>query len=413
MTAFLCGIEFEYLLIDAAGKTPGRVRDFGNLAFPAIAAILAAPPGADDPRLATGDLGIKRGYWYPEGDERFHADGRFRTLEVKGVEIRTPPAASVPEALAALLRIEEELAGRLGAHGLGLAIAAANPRRAAYRFAPPLNGWETALRAAHHAYDAAHISTLSYGPDINLSLPGQSARAALEMARKLDHYAPWLAPFSFCSPFHAGRRWPGASWRTFHRAPARPAVKLFLAPEDRHRHASRLVHPARQPNEAGRIEFKAFDAQPSADILAALCHLLIGVCLAPGLPGRGETPDTLLYCRAARQGFHNEEIRGGSRRLLDTAASALERAGYRGDTLAPLDKLIAARATPADELLAQWQAGGAMVFIGGLREERKARGFFQEARLSARSGVAPARSSAVKQTPLRHARFRPGNDPAR
>ncbi|MDR2032224.1 MAG: hypothetical protein LBP86_08255 [Azoarcus sp.] len=374
MTAFLCGIEFEYLLIDTAGKAPGRIRDFGNLAFPEIATTLATPPGADDPGLATGDLGIKRGYWYPEGDERFHPDGRFRTLEVKGVEIRTPPAASVPQAIAALLRIERELAARLGAHGLGLAIAAANPRRAAYRFAPPLNEWEIALRAAHRAYDAAHVSTLSYGPDINLSLPGQSAQTALHMARKLNHYAPWLVPFSFCSPFHAGRRWTGASWRTFHRAPLRPAVKIFLAPEDYHRHSSRLVHPARHPGEVGRIEFKAFDAQPSADILAALCHLLIGVCLAPDLPGRGETPDTPLYCRAARHAFRNEEIRNGSRHVLEAASAALRRAGYDDAILAPLDKLIAARATPADELLAQWQTGGAMVFPGGLRAKQKARG---------------------------------------
>jgi hypothetical protein len=248
-----------------------------------------------------------------------------------------------------------------------LAIAAANPHRAVYRFAPPLNEWEIALRAAHHAYDAAHVSTLSYGPDINLSLPGQPAEAALDMARKLNYYAPWLVPFSFCSPFHAGRRWPGASWRTFHRAPARPAVKLFLAPEDCRRCTSRLVHPARRPNEAGRIEFKAFDAQPSADILAALGHLLIGVCLAPALPGRGETPDTRLYRRAARQGFHDEEIRSGCLQILDTASAALERAGYGNGALAPLHKLLAARNTPADGLLAQWQAGGGMVFSGGCK----------------------------------------------
>jgi hypothetical protein len=187
------------------------------------------------------------------------------------------------------------------------------------------------------------------------------------MAQKLNDYAPWIVPFSFCSPFHAGRRWPGASWRTFHRAPLRPAVKLFLAPKDCPRYPSRLVHPARQSNEVGRIEFKAFDAQPSLEILTALCHLLIGVCLAPGLPGRSETCDIPLYHRAARLAFHDEDLRSGSRRILDHAAAALERAGYDSGALTPLHALATALATPADWLVKHWQDGGGMVFPGGLR----------------------------------------------
>ena len=65
-----CGIEFEYLMVDLAGPTPGRVRDFSNLAYPWISRVLADKPGCDDLLLATRDLGIKRGYWYLEGDER-------------------------------------------------------------------------------------------------------------------------------------------------------------------------------------------------------------------------------------------------------------------------------------------------------------------------------------------------------
>jgi hypothetical protein len=443
MNRFLCGIEFEYLLIDADGNrpgqtSPGRIRDFGNLAYPEIAAILGEPPGLDDVRLATGDLGIKRGYWYLEGDERFHPDGRFRTLAVKGVEIRTPPG-SIPEAIADLQRIETELAARLATRGLALAIAAANPERAAYTFSPPLNAWEIALRQEHRAYDAAHIATLSYGPDINLSLPGQDPSAALAMAQKLAHYAPWLVPFSLCSPFHAGARWPGVSWRTFHRAPLRPAVKLFIDPEDYRRQQeairdgnpngkpndfrrnsrngvlddcciapencrqqeairgskqngnpngkpndfwrnsqngvlddspgafppSVLLYPARQASEIGRIEFKAFDAQPSLEVLAALCHLLIGICLAK-LPGRDETPNLPLYRRAAQRAFHDKTIHTGSRMLLDRARAALTHAGYPQDALTPLYCLHATRTTPAHWLLAHWQTTGAMTFPGGL-----------------------------------------------
>ena len=329
-----CGIEFEYLLIDLGGATPARLRDFSNLPFEQISAWLEDKPGRDDAELATGDLGIKRGYWYLEGNERFHDDGRFRTLDVKGVEIRTPPAADVETALRRLLAIETQLSAALARHGLGFAIAAFNPVRAPYAYDPPLNAWETAMRAEHRAYDGSHISTLSYGPDINLSMPGWSNAQCLDATRKLQHYAPWIVPFSFASPFAHGRRWPGWSKRTHERAPLRQAVKLFLdaqalaAPEL----ASTLVHPARIAREVGRIEFKAFDAMPDLAVLRGCCHLLVGVCLANNLSARSEIADVARYQRAARIGFADAQLREGAEQLL-TSARARPAPGLSGATM--------------------------------------------------------------------------------
>ncbi|MDR1163639.1 MAG: glutamate--cysteine ligase [Candidatus Accumulibacter sp.] len=374
-----CGIEFEYLLIDSAGAVPGRIRDFGNLDFAEIDAQLDDRPGLDDPELAVGDLGIKRGYWYLEGDERFFAADasemescrrRFRTLAIKGVEIRTPPADGVRGALDRLRVIEARLAERLHEHGLGLAIVAANPLRADYRFSPPLNAWEIELRRRHRACDAAHISNLTYGPDINLSMPDWTAEQALDATRKLNFYAPYLVPFSFCSPFHAGAHWPGFSWRTFHRAPLRPAVKLFLAGDALATLAahSRLVHPARLPSENGRIEFKAFDAQPAPENLAACCHLLHGVCLANALHGRGEGCDVEVYRRAARLGFHDAVVHSTSGEVLKRATDALSRAGETEgvEALESLAAIHTERRTPADDLLESWRRGGPMYAAGGL-----------------------------------------------
>jgi hypothetical protein len=78
----------------------------------------------------------------------------------------------------------------------------------------------------------------------------------------------------------------------------------------------------RDASEIDRIEFKAFNAQPSLEMLGTLCHLLIGICLAK-LPGRDETPNLPLYCLHATR-------------------------------------------TPAHWLLARWREKGAMVFPGGL-----------------------------------------------
>lgn len=371
-----CGIEFEYLMVDLAGPTPGRVRDFSNLAYPWISRVLADKPGCDDPLLATGDLGIKRGYWYLEGDERFTADGGFATLEVKGVEIRTPPALSVTDALRALLDIEARLSARLAEHGLSLAIAGFNPERSVYTFTPPLNLWEQQLRQAHRAYDGSEVSTLSYGPDINLSMPGWSAEQALHASRKLNFYTPWLLPFSFSSPFYAGQRWPGWSKRTFERASLRPSVKLFLDPDALARLSplSRLVHPARLPVEAGRIEFKAFDAQPSLALLAACCHLLEGVCRSDALPGQSETIDIALCQRAAQSGFADAQIRDAASEVLAQARAALHQAGKpaAAAALAPLDTLLARQRTPAHALVDIQQQGGPRYKPGGLALEHPA-----------------------------------------
>ena len=364
-----CGIEFEYLLIDLGGATPARLRDFSNLPFEQISAWLEDKPGRDDAELATGDLGIKRGYWYLEGNERFHDDGRFRTLDVKGVEIRTPPAADVETALQRLVAIETQLSAALARHGLGLAIAAFNPVRAPYAYDPPLNAWEAAMRAEHRAYDGSHISTLSYGPDINLSMPGWSNAQCLDATRKLQHYAPWIVPFSFASPFAHGRRWPGWSKRTHERAPLRPAVKLFLdaqalaAPEL----ASTLVHPARIAREVGRIEFKAFDAMPDLAVLRGCCHLLVGVCLAHDLTARSEIADVALYQRAARLGFADAQVREGAEQLLTSARAALLAHGdaVGAQALAPLFAMLQAQRTPAHALVEQWEAGGPMFKPGG------------------------------------------------
>lgn len=365
-----CGIEFEYLIIDIAGPQAGRIRDFGNLPFPWISDLLADKPGCDDPALATGDLGIKSGYWYLEGDERFHDDGSFRTLEVKGVEIRTPPAASVAGALAKLLEIESQLAVRLAENDLGLGIVGFNPERPRYDFTPPLNPWERELRQAHRAYDGSQISTLSYGPDINLSMPGWSAEQALEAARKLNYYAPCILPFSFSSPFFAGHRWPGCSKRTFERAGLRPTVKLFLDDEALARLAptSRQVYPTRLPSEAGRIEFKAFDAQPSFALLAACCHLLEGICRSDELTGQSENVEIERYQRAAQAGFADQNLCDQAGEVLAKARAALLLAGKQASAaaLAPLDILLSNRLTPAQALIDLYRQGGPMYKPGGL-----------------------------------------------
>ncbi len=365
-----CGIEFEYLLVDRPGPTPGRIRDFRNLSFPEIQALLEDKPGRNDAHLATGDLGIRNGYWYLEGDERFAEDGRFCGMAVKGVEIRTPPAPDVEQAIQSLLDIERQLSTVLARRDLALAIVSFNPACPRYDFDPPLNTWEQHLRATDPDYadDAAHITTLSYGPDINLSQPGWTLEQNLDVARKLNHYAPYLIPFSFSSPFYDGQVWTGYSKRSYERAGLRPAVKLFLDAESTMASCSCLIRPARLPAEVGRIEFKAFDAHPTLEVLRACCHLLEGVCLAEDLPERSERTDVDSYRRAAQTGFADDAIRAGATEALTKARAALLRAGNPTAVaaLAPLEALLAAQRTPAHALLDAYRTTGIPYQPGGL-----------------------------------------------
>lgn len=367
-----CGIEFEYLLVDRPGPTPGRIRDFRNLSFPEIQALLEDKPGRNDAHLATGDLGIRNGYWYLEGDERFAEDGRFCGMAVKGVEIRTPPAPDVEQAIQSLLDIERQLSTVLARRDLALAIVSFNPACPRYDFDPPLNTWEQHLRATDPDYadDAAHITTLSYGPDINLSQPGWTLEQNLDVARKLNHYAPYLIPFSFSSPFYDGQVWTGYSKRSYERAGLRPAVKLFLDAESTTASCSCLIRPARLPTEVGRIEFKAFDAHPTLEVLRACCHLLEGVCLAEDLLERSEQTDVALYRRAAQAGFTDDTIRTGASEVLTKARTALLRAGdlTAVAALAPLEALLASQRTPAHTLLERYRITGVPYQPGGLAD---------------------------------------------
>jgi hypothetical protein len=374
----LCGIEFEYMLVDVVGPELGRIRDFGNLEFAEITRILTSHGGKlglDDPRLAKGDLGIRSGYWYLEGDERFDERGQFRTLVVKGVEIRTPPEQSVNAAVAKLLELESALSARLLEHGLGLAISAYHPLRDGYVHDPPLNPWELRLRREEPSYGGSLVSTVTYGPDINLSLPDATPEQCLDLARKLNFYAPYLVAFSLASPFAVGRAWGGLSKRTWERAGQRPAVKCYLDAAARGRlPSSTLVHEARSAYEHGRIEFKPFDAMPSAELLTACAHLLVGVCLDDQLHERSEDSDVALYRCAALQAFDDATVLSGAREVLRCATAALAAHGDASalDSLACLDSQLQGRCTPAHALLAAAAQGGPQYSFGGLARTAQA-----------------------------------------
>jgi gamma-glutamyl:cysteine ligase YbdK (ATP-grasp superfamily) len=270
-----------------------------------------------------------------------------------------------------LLEIETMLSQRLAAHGLGLAICGYNPGRDGFVYDPPLNPWEQQLRRGEISYQGSHIANVTYGPDVNLSQAGWSEAQCLDAARKLNFYSPYVVPFSFSSPYAAGLAWGGRSKRTKERAGQRPAVKAYLRESSLTRGdlQSSLLYPARSEYEHGRLEFKAFDAIPSAELLSACAQLLVGICLDEQLRGRSEQTDLTLYRRAAVHAFDDAEIRQGAAEVLRCAERALLHSGGGDRALTLLTHMLESRTTPADSLLLEGPHTGKLYWAGGLTGE--------------------------------------------
>lgn len=351
---FRYGLEQECALV----HPDGSFADFTSLPFERAQEIVDALPETTDPDLRIGDQGIKRTRWYVEGYERFGEDGTLLRCDPKGIEIRTRIHDSVEEVVEALAADQALLDAAAAEQGLRTVTIGFNPVRSHYPVVPPLNAWERRHRQGSPEERTADLHMVTYGPDLNLSRAGMDAAAVVDTGRKLTHYSPWLVPLSFSSPFRDGAPWGGLSARTALRTGARPAVLVFLGPEDEQIESDpSLTQPARLPPEIGRIEFKAFDACPDPQLYGELLSLLTGLVLDDTLPGRATTPDAAAHRFVAGPGLGDDGVHAGTGALLDAAEAAL--AGHPGHCarLSALRGRWARRECPATELLRRHAAG--------------------------------------------------------
>jgi len=364
---FRYGIEHEAAL----QRADGSFADFTNTRYEELQAIVDALPldPSDYPQLRVGDQRIKLKRWYVEGFERFSPDGTLLRCDPKGIEVRTTIHDTITGAVAALRADLDLLAVRAAAHGFRLVTIAHNPTQAGYQVEPPLNQWERAHRLGAPEDRTAALCMTTYGPDLNLSRQGLSEPDLIDLGAKLTWYSPYIIPFSFSSPFDRGQRWPGLSRRTFVRTGLRPAALVFVRdPSSLVRSDPSLTQLARIDAEAGRIEFKAFDACADLDLYGELLTLLKGMTLDRGLPGRRRTPDAAVHQTAARAGFADPEIRAGAQTVLQAAAAALEHPDDQR-RLQSLRRRLETGTCLAHELIDRYEAGEE---VAGLRKSRQA-----------------------------------------
>jgi Glutamate-cysteine ligase family 2(GCS2) len=361
---FRYGIEHECAMLHAGGG----FADFTDVTFEQLQSVVDALPEdpADYPQLRIGDQGIKRKRWYVEGYERFDERGALVRCDPKGIEVRTRIHDSVADAAAALRADLALLDAAVARVGLSTTAVAFNPLRSDYRIDPPLNTWERDHRMGSPEERTAHLHMTTYGPDLNLSAAGMGPAELLDVGRKLTAYSPWLVPLSFSSPFRDGAPWGGLSARTHVRTGARPAVLVFLGPDDEQLPSDpSLTQPARLPAEIGRIEFKAFDSCPDPRLYAELLSLLTGLVLDESLPERRTVPDGPLHRRVALEGLADPEVHARTGGLIDAATAALAGRAADLDRVAALRERWARRECPAVGMLAEHAAGRPVAGLPG------------------------------------------------
>ncbi|WP_265274583.1 glutamate--cysteine ligase [Nostoc sp. KVJ3] len=346
---FFFGIEHEVAFLNKEG----RFADFSHTKFADFNQIIERLPTypSDYPQLRVGDAGIKMKRWYIEGFERFADSDEVIDCHVKGIEIRTTIHPNIHGAITELSESFHLLREVAASFDFSPVLVSFNPYNPAFEPQPPLNDYEIKQLEVYPDEQTANIHMVSYGPDLNISVPDLSTKDVIDIGKKLTYYSPYIVPFTYSSPFYNGGLWDGLSVRTFIRTGKRPAALVFVKEQEELIDSIPcLTRIARIAAEVGRIEFKACDSCDDFLIYAALLALLKGLVLDETLIGRAIVPDATLHKISAKEGFDNEDIFVNATKVLQAAEFAL---GDDPDIqyLMPLKVLLAKQKTRSHELI--------------------------------------------------------------
>jgi hypothetical protein len=356
--SFLFGIEHEVAFLNREGK----FADFTCTQFIDFNQIIDRLPTYpnDYPQLRIGDAGIKKKRWYIEGFERFVDSEKVIECLPKGIEIRTTTHSQIQDVITELSESFSLLHKISAEFGFLPILTSFNPYQTFFEPQPPLNDYEIERRQASPEKQTAQIPMLTYGPDLNISMPSLPIEQVIDIGKKLTYYSPYIVPFSYSSPFYNGTVWEGLSVRTFIRTGKRPAALVFVPDEEQLiKSVPSLTKIARLPAEVGRIEFKAFDSCDDFNLYASLLALLKGLILDKSLAGRAITPDISLHQLSAKEGFGNEDILINAREIVQAAAIALAN-DPDGELLTPLQLMLENRLTKSHELIEIFQRVGSI-----------------------------------------------------
>lgn len=328
---FHFGLETEFLLVDAISFRPLWYTD---LEFEMLNALLEAIPveefqcesfKVEPPHRKPGPY-IVEGYHLP--DSQMNPVG----LLPKGVEIRTPVYSSIEECLAAFKALHGRLQQALADAGFQAVALSFHPTEV--DFSGPQN------KRRYDYWRWAVAAMLTYGPDINISLPAALTRQidVKDLNEKVNYYVPALTALTLSSPLRGGQLWrirgrTGKSVRTHHRAVVAPALEIH--PEDRF-----------------RLELKPFEMTCSLMDYRNYFLLWLAVILDGGLKGRA-SDETRIYDlgRIARDGLETDTVRDRAYAVIDRAPQALGSFGFDCASLESFRLRLELGHLPADDIV--------------------------------------------------------------
>jgi carboxylate-amine ligase len=329
---FHFGLEVEYLLVDAETFRPLWHPD---LSFEVLNAAFEAIPIGDVPALDGLELEPPHRKLMPFVVEGYHLPAPElspRDVLPKGVEIRTPVCPSIESCLECLGVLHGRMQAALGVLGYRAVTVSHHPVED--HFEGPQN------KRRHDFWQWAMLAMTTYGPDVNVSLPAplNDRLDPADLHAKVNHYAPALTALTLASPFVRGGLWEirgrvGKSIRTHRRSVTAPAIELH-------------------PEEAGRLEYKTFEATGSLGDFHAYFLLWLELLLDDGLRGRASEPTRIYDLGAvARDGLAAETVAGRAAEVLDRAPGVLAAHGFDPRPLEPFRRRLETGRLPADDLI--------------------------------------------------------------
>jgi Glutamate-cysteine ligase family 2(GCS2) len=329
---FHFGLEVEYLLVDAETFRPLWHAD---LSFDELNAAFEAIPIGDLPPLDGLDLEPPHRKLMPFVVEGYHLPApELCPHEVlpKGVEIRTPVCPSIEACLECLRVLHARMQAAVGSLGYQAVTVSHHPVED--HFDGPQN------KRRHDYWQWAMLAMTTYGPDVNVSLPAllNDRLDPADLHAKVNYYAPALTALTLASPFRRGGLWEvrgriGKSFRTHRRSVIAPAIELH-------------------PEEAGRLEYKTFEATNSMSDLHAYFLLWLALLLDDGLLGRASDQSRIYDLGAvARDGLNAETVAERAAEVLDRAPSVLSARGFDPWPLGDFRHRLETGRVPADDLI--------------------------------------------------------------
>src|SRR5262245_858797 len=326
------GLETEYLLVEAGSFRPLWHQD---LRFDVLNRGLEAIPVGHLPALDELELEAPHHKLMSYVVEGYHVpDPNLNPtdLKPKGIEIRTPVCRSIEDCLVCLRALHARLQTALA--NLGFQAVSISHHPTEYTFEGPQN------KRRHDFWQWAMQAMLTYGPDVNVSLPARLTERLdiADLHAKVNYYAPALTALTLASPIYRGGLWHirgriGKSIRTYRRSVIAPAIEVHL-------------------NEAGRLEYKTFETSTSLRDFHAYFLLWLELLLDDGLAGRASEQSRVYDLGAvAWDGLEVETVRERAAEVLDRASGVLVRHGFHSTPLAEFSRRLSMGRLSADDLI--------------------------------------------------------------